>query len=193
MTDRAALVIMISGRGSNMAALIEACTSVDYPAKVIGVISDRAQAPGLETAKAAGIPTAAIVRKDFGSKPEHEAAILAQLHKFNPDLICLAGFMRILSGDFVRQFEDKILNIHPSLLPKYTGLNTHARAMEAGDKTHGCTVHFVTEGLDEGPIVAQSVVDIVPGETVETLEQKVLKVEHALYVSAVAKVLGKSD
>ncbi len=191
INTRASVVVMISGRGSNLAALIAACCQPDYPATIVGVISDREDAGGLKIAEAAGIDTVVLQRGDFVSRSAHEAAILRHLDMINPDLICLAGYMRILSADFVNRYQGKILNIHPSLLPKYPGLNTHQRALDAGDKEHGCTVHFVDEALDAGPVVAQSMVRIEPGDSEKSLADKVLKIEHALYVDAVRKVLTK--
>jgi len=190
------IAIMISGRGSNMVALIEACKRPDYPAFVDKVISDRSDAPGLKLALGMGINAVAIERSNFPDKTRHEAAILDELTvkhhpPSTPHLICLAGFMRILSPDFVQQYERKILNIHPSLLPKYPGLNTHARALTAGDSQHGCSVHFVTEELDEGPVVAQATVDIEDVDDETSLAAKVLAVEHQLYVDAVEKVLSQ--
>ena len=183
-------MVMISGRGSNLAALITACNNPNYPAKITAVISDHANAGGLKIAKDSGIDGFAFERSGFKSKQAHEVAILECLKNYEPSLICLAGYMRILSVNFVRQYTDKILNIHPSLLPKYPGLNTHARALDAGDIKHGCTVHFVDEKLDAGPIVAQGSVDIEPGDDVFSLEKKVLKIEHKLYVDAVQRVLS---
>lgn len=190
MAQPASIAIMISGRGSNMAALIKACECGDLPANIVKVISDRADAKGLKIARAAGIVAVAIERKEFPSKIEHERAILTELNIKRPDLICLAGFMRILSPNFVREYEGKILNIHPSLLPRYPGLNTHARALAAGDKIHGASVHVVTDGLDEGPVVAQSQVIVDANDDEKSLEEKVLKIEHGLYVEAVRKVLN---
>ncbi len=192
MNSRASIIVMISGRGSNLAALIAACRQPDYPASVVKVISDRKDAGGLQIAEAAGINAVALERGNFASKSAHEAAILNHLDEIDPDLICLAGYMRILSADFVNRYQGKILNIHPSLLPKYPGLNTHQRALDAGDNEHGCTVHFVDEALDAGPIVAQAVVRIEPGDSEKSLADKVLEIEHALYVDAVRKVLSKS-
>lgn len=192
MAAHASIAILISGRGSNMAALIAACNKGHLRARVTKVISDQAAAGGLEIARSHEINAIAIERKNFASKARHEAAILDELNNNRPDIICLAGFMRILSAGFVREYQGKILNIHPSLLPKYTGLNTHARALAAGDKIHGATVHIVTEGLDEGPVVAQMQVAIKPGDDVNSLEAKVLKIEHGLYVEAVRKVLNNA-
>ena len=192
MSAKASLIIMISGRGSNMAALIEACKSGEINADVVKVISDNATAAGLLTAQQAGIETANFVRRDYSSKLAHEEAIIAEINKTPPDLICLAGFMRILSADFVAEFENKILNIHPSLLPKYPGLNTHARALQGGDKEHGCSVHIVTQQLDEGPVVAQAKTRIDEDDDENSLAAKVLKLEHPLYIKAVIKSLRPS-
>ena len=192
MNKRAFIVVMISGRGSNLAALIKASGEADYPATIVKVISDRADAAGLSVARAAGIDAFAFERGDYISKAAHEAAILEELDKCCPALICLAGYMRILSADFVSHYEGKILNIHPSLLPKYPGLNTHARVLAAGESEHGCTVHFVSEVLDGGPIVARKVVNIEPGDDEGILAGKVLNVEHRLYVDAVRKVLSQT-
>ncbi len=192
MNAKASLIIMISGRGSNMAALIEACKSGEIKANVVKVISDNAEAAGLLTAQQAGIETASYVRRDYSSKQAHEEAIIAEINKSPSDLICLAGFMRILSAEFVAEFENKILNIHPSLLPKYPGLNTHVRALEAGDKEHGCSVHIVTQQLDEGPVVAQAKTQIDEDDDEISLAAKVLKLEHPLYIKAVIKSLPTS-
>ncbi len=192
MNAKASLAIMISGRGSNMAALIEACKSGEINADVVKVISDNAGAAGLLTAQQAGIETASFARRDYSSKSAHEEAIIAEINKTPPDLICLAGFMRILSAEFVAKFENKILNIHPSLLPKYPGLDTHARALQAGDKEHGCSVHIVTQELDEGPVVAQAKTQINEDDDENSLAAKVLKLEHPLYIKAVIKSLPTS-
>ena len=182
--------IMISGGGSNMAALIAASREVDYPVEFVGVISDHANAGGLAKAEAAGVPAIAFERKDYASKAEHEAAILAHLAGLNLDLICLAGYMRLLSPDFIGAWRNRIINIHPSLLPLYPGLHTHQRAIDAGAKLAGCSVHFVTEGVDEGPIVAQAAVPVLHGDSAETLTARVLKAEHRLYALALRKVAG---
>lgn len=184
MNERKRVVVFISGGGSNMVALANACQQPDYPAEIICVISDKPSAGGLEKAKALGIPTQVFERKAFASKAEHEAAILAALEALSPDIICLAGYMRIISGDFIKPFEGRILNIHPSILPLFPGLHTHERALEAGVKVAGCTVHFVTEGMDEGPIIGQAVVPILNGDTPDTLAARVLTVEHRLYPAA---------
>ena len=143
---------------------------------------------GLAKAQALGIPTRVFERKDYAGKPEHEEAILAALDEIRPDIICLAGYMRLLSGDFIRRHEGRILNIHPSLLPLFPGLHTHQRAIDAGMKIAGCSVHFVTEGMDEGPIVAQAAVPVIGSDTADTLAARVLTVEHQLYPLALKLV-----
>jgi phosphoribosylglycinamide formyltransferase 1 len=182
--------IMISGGGSNMAALIAASREPGYPVEFVGVISDHANAGGLAKAEVAGVPAIAFERKDYTSKAAHEAAILGHLAGLNPDLICLAGYMRLLSADFIGAWRNRIINIHPSLLPLFPGLHTHQRAIDAGAKLAGCSVHFVTEGVDEGPIVAQAAVPVLEGDTAETLTARVLKAEHRLYALALRKVAG---
>lgn len=178
------VVVFISGGGSNMISLAEACSAPDFPAEIVAVISDKPTAGGLAKAQARGIKTYAFERKAYAGKAEHEAAILSALADINPDIICLAGYMRLISGDFIRPYEGRILNIHPSLLPLFPGLHTHQRAIDAGMKIAGCSVHFVTEGMDEGPIVAQAAVPIFAGDTADTLAGRVLTVEHKLYPMA---------
>lgn len=178
---RKRIAVLISGSGSNMVALAKACEAADFPADIVAVFSDKPDAGGLEKAQALGIATAAFARKDYASKAEHEAAILAALDAVKPDLVCLAGYMRLLSGDFIRPYQGRILNIHPSLLPLFPGLHTHQRALDAGMKIAGCTVHFVTEGMDEGPVIAQAVVPILPHDTAEDLAARTLTVEHRTY------------
>ena len=190
MNPRASIAVMISGRGSNLAALIDACANPDYPATIVKVISDRRDALGLDKARAAGISAIALERRDFTTKNEHETAILKELAQVKPELICLAGYMRVLSGDFISHYPAKILNIHPSLLPKYPGLNTHQRALDAGDKIHGCSVHIVEEALDAGSVIAQGIVYIEPDDNEASLSEKVLKIEHGLYVDAVSRALA---
>lgn len=181
---RKRVAILISGGGSNMLALAKAAAAADFPAEIVGVISDKAGAGGLAKAQALGIPTFVHVRKDYTSKAEHEAAILATLAGLSPDIICLAGYMRLLSAEFIRAHEGRIINIHPALLPLFPGLHTHERALEAGVRIAGCTVHFVTEGMDEGPIIAQAAVPVLPGDTADTLAARVLTVEHRVYPAA---------
>ncbi len=173
--------VLISGTGSNMKMLAQAGQEDDYPAEVCLVISDKRDVKGLQTAQDMGIKALAIPKKDYASKADHESAILAALDEANLDYVCLAGFMRILSGDFIKKWSGKLINIHPSLLPLFPGLHTHDRAIEAGCKVHGCSVHFVTEGMDEGPIIAQAVVPVLPGDDADSLAGRVLKTEHILY------------
>lgn len=178
---RKRVVAFISGGGSNMLALAKAMQAPDYPAEIVAVFSDKAEAGGLAKAEALGIPTRAFLRKDFASKEAHEAAILEALDALSPDLVCLAGYMRLLSGTFINRYEGRILNIHPSLLPLFPGLHTHQRAIDAGMRIAGCTVHFVTEGMDEGPVIVQAAVPVLPDDTSDTLAGRVLTVEHRAY------------
>lgn len=191
--QRKKVAVLISGRGSNMEALIRATKASDYPAQIVLVISDKPDAIGLDTARDEGIPARAISRGSYGSKSAHEEAIQAALEEFGVEIVCLAGFMRLLSGEFLAPWEGRIINIHPSLLPKYKGLDTHARAIQAGDKVHGCSVHHVTAGMDEGPVVMQAEVPILPGDTPDSLAEKVLKEEHRIYPLALAEVAQDID
>ncbi|MCD7061146.1 phosphoribosylglycinamide formyltransferase [Pelagibacterium xiamenense] len=184
MSGKKRVAILISGRGSNMTALIEAARNADYPAQIVGVFSNRAAAPGLEYARAEGIPTATLAQSKFETRLDFENALTAILEGWRVDYVCLAGFMRILTREFTTRWLGKAINIHPSLLPKYKGLDTHARAIAAGDLEHGCSVHFVTPGLDEGPVIAQARVPIQPGDTPEVLAARVLVEEHKLYPRA---------
>jgi len=178
---RKRVVVFISGGGSNMVALAQACREPNFPAEVACVISDKPTAGGLAKAQGLGIPTLVFERKNYASKGEHEAAILAALGELAPDIICLAGYMRLISGKFIAPYEGRIINIHPSLLPLFPGLHTHQRAIDSGMKIIGCTVHFVTEGMDEGPIIGQAAVPVVAGDTADSLAARVLTVEHKLY------------
>ena len=178
---RQRIVVFISGGGSNMLRLIETCADVAFPGVIVGVFSDRADAGGIPKASAAGIETYVLDRKAFASKHEHEAAILAWLKHLKPDWICLAGYMRLLSGDFIKTYQNRIINIHPSLLPLFPGLHTHQRAIDAGMKIAGCTVHYVTEGMDEGAIIGQAAVPVFDDDTETTLAARVLAAEHQLY------------
>jgi len=178
---RKRVVVFISGSGSNMVALAQACRETDFPAEIACVISDKPTAGGLAKAQGFGIPTLVFERKNYASKSEHEAAILAALSELAPDIICLAGYMRLISGEFIASYEGRIINIHPSLLPLFPGLHTHQRAIDSGMKITGCTVHFVTEGMDEGPIIGQAAVPVVAGDTADSLAARVLTVEHKLY------------
>ncbi|MDR2306081.1 MAG: phosphoribosylglycinamide formyltransferase [Paucimonas sp.] len=179
------VVVLLSGSGSNLQALIDSNSSSDSPVRIGAVISNRADAYGLERAKAAGIDTAVLPHTDFAGREAFDAALMALIDGFKPDLVVLAGFMRILSGGFVRHYQGRLLNIHPSLLPKYKGLNTHQRALEAGDAEHGCSVHFVTEELDGGPLVVQAVVPVATDDTAQALAQRVHLQEHQIYPLAV--------
>jgi phosphoribosylglycinamide formyltransferase-1 len=180
--------ILISGRGTNMAALIEAARDPSYPAEIAVVISNIASAKGLEIAEAAGIKTLVISNKYYSTKTVFEEQILKALSESRIELVCLAGFMRVLSASFISHFEGRILNIHPSLLPAYRGLDTHKRALADGVKDHGCTVHFVVPELDAGPVIAQAIVPVLDGDTEETLSARVLIAENRLYPEALAKV-----
>jgi phosphoribosylglycinamide formyltransferase-1 len=180
-SPRPKILILVSGEGSNLQALIEASRERDYPADIVAVGSNQAKAPALAKAVRANIPTFVIEHGRYGSRDEFDGALMQEIRRHNPDLIVLAGFMRILTESFVRAFRGQLLNIHPSLLPKYTGLNTHQRALDAGDKVHGVSVHFVTEEPDGGPIIAQAQVAVGPDDSAETLAQKVQTQEHVLY------------
>jgi formyltetrahydrofolate-dependent phosphoribosylglycinamide formyltransferase len=185
---RKRVAILISGRGSNMSALIAAAKAPDYPAEIVGVFSNRPEAEGLVLAAAEGIPTAALSHRDYADKAAFEAAMEATFVPWRPDLICLAGFMRLLSPQFCTSWAGRLINIHPSLLPAHKGLHTHEQALAAGVTEHGCTVHFVTPGMDEGPIVAQARIPVRPGDTPESLAARVLVEEHRLYPRALAMV-----
>ncbi len=179
------IVILISGRGSNMEALVRAAQSEGWPARIAAVISNRPDAAGLAFAQAHGIATAVVPSKQFGSRAEFDAALRQEIDRFTPDLVVLAGFMRILTSRFVEHYAGRMLNIHPSLLPAFPGLATHRQAIEAGVPEHGATVHFVTAELDHGPIVAQARIDVLPGDTEDQLAARVLVEEHKLYPYAV--------
>ena len=175
------VAILISGGGSNMVRLVESMTG-DHPARAVLVASNDPSASGLDKARAMGIPTAAVSHRDFkGDRSGFEAALLQHIEAAQPDILCLAGFMRVLTPEFVQRFEGRLLNIHPSLLPKYPGLHTHQRALDAGDAEAGCTVHEVTAVLDDGPILGQARVPVLAGDTAETLAARVLVKEHQLY------------
>src|SRR5580692_2519267 len=182
---RQPIVILISGRGSNMRALIERSNAADAAYTVASVISDRADAGGLEVARQLGVAARALPRPAGSGRTDYDRLLAAAISEYSPALIVLAGFMRILSGEFVERFAGRILNIHPSLLPKYSGLHTHRRVLEAREAEHGVTVHFVTEELDGGPPVLQARVPVLPGDTETTLSQRVLIQEHIIYPLAV--------
>jgi len=185
---RKRIAILISGRGTNMAALIEAARDPSYPAEIALVISNIPSAKGLQIAQAAGIKTVTISHKDYSNKSLFEEQILQALNEAKIELVCLAGFMRVLSASFISHFEGRILNIHPSLLPAYRGLDTHKRALADGVKEHGCTVHLVVPELDAGTIIAQAKVPVLEGDTEETLSARVLAAENRLYPEALAKL-----
>ena len=192
MNAKRRAAILISGSGSNMVALIEASRQEGYPVEFVSVISDKAEAGGLQKAEALGVPARAFPRRDHASKDAHEQAILDHLAALDVEIICLAGYMRLLSGAFISAYQGRIFNIHPSLLPLFPGLHTHQRAIEAGMKVSGCTVHHVTEGMDEGPAIAQAAVPVLDGDTPDTLAARVLRAEHRLYASALARALGEA-
>jgi phosphoribosylglycinamide formyltransferase-1 len=179
------IVILISGRGSNMEAVVRAAQSEGWPARISAVISNRSDAAGLAFAQAHGIPTAVVPSKQFASRAEFDAALQQEIDRYAPDLVVLAGFMRILTAPFVQHYAGRMLNIHPSLLPAFPGLATHRQAIDAGVLEHGATVHFVTAELDHGPVIAQARVDVLPGDTEDTLAARVLVEEHKLYPYAV--------
>ena len=181
---RKKVAILISGRGSNMATLIDAAKASDYPAEIVGVLSNKASAPGLEVAAANGIATASLAQSKFPSRDMFEDTMTQVLESWETDIVCLAGFMRILGEDFVARWQGRMINIHPSLLPAYKGLHTHERALEDGAKEHGCTVHFVTPGLDEGPSILQARVPVLADDTPDTLAARVLVEEHRIYPEA---------
>ena len=191
------IVILISGSGSNMAAILRTAGSERWAerfgARVAAVISNKADAPGLAIAREQGIPTAVVPHKDFPSREAFDAVLARTVDAYSPSLVVLAGFMRILTPDFVRHYEGRLVNIHPSLLPAFPGLHTHRRAIEAGCKVAGVTVHEVTVELDHGPILAQAAVPVLPDDTPETLAARVLVQEHRVYPMAIAAWLGSRE
>ena len=185
MPDTCDVVVLLSGTGSNLQALIDSDDVKASPASIRAVISNRADAYGLQRAKDAGIDTCVLDHKAFEGREAFDAALIEVIDTFKPQLVVLAGFMRILSADFVRHYQGRLLNIHPSLLPKYKGLHTHQRALEAGDREHGCSVHFVTEELDGGPLVVQAVIPVESDDSPHSLAQRVHAQEHRIYPLAV--------
>lgn len=185
MPDTCDVVVLLSGTGSNLQALIDSCAVKDSPARIRAVISNRADAYGLQRAKDAGIDTRVLDHTAFEGREAFDAALIEVIDTFNPQLVVLAGFMRILSAGFVRHYQGRLLNIHPSLLPKYKGLHTHQRALEAGDSEHGCSVHFVTEELDGGPLVVQAIIAVESDDSPHSLAQRVHAQEHRIYPLAV--------
>jgi phosphoribosylglycinamide formyltransferase-1 len=178
------IVILVSGGGSNMRAIVEACERERWPARVAAVVANRAEAGGLVWARERGLATALVEHRAFGSRDDFDTALARTLDGYAPDVVALAGFMRVLGEAFVRRYEGRMLNIHPSLLPAFPGLDTHQRALDAGCKLHGATVHFVTPQLDHGPIVMQAAVPVLPEDTPETLAARVLQREHVIYPRA---------
>jgi phosphoribosylglycinamide formyltransferase-1 len=187
---RKRVAILISGRGTNMAALIAAAADPAYPAEIALVVSSNPEAAGLDRATAAGVATAVVDAKAFADKPAFEAALDERLRQAEIDIVCLAGFMRLLSNAFVEAWRDRVINIHPSILPAFRGLDTHARAITAGVKLTGCTVHFVRAAVDDGPIIAQAAVPVLSDDEPDTLADRVLAAEHRLYPMALALVAG---
>jgi phosphoribosylglycinamide formyltransferase 1 len=187
--EKKRVAVLISGRGSNMVALIEAAKAADYPAAIVLVLSNNPDAPGLVYAHEAGIATASVDHRPFkNNRAAFEQALDAQLHAHRIDLVCLAGFMRLLTPDFVRRWSGRMLNIHPALLPQFKGLDTHRRALEAGAREHGATVHFVVPEMDSGPIILQASVPVRDGDTEHSLAERVLEVEHRIYPQALRMV-----
>ena len=180
------IVVLISGGGSNLQAIIDSIEAGQIPAKIVGVISNRANVGGLERAAKHGIAATHLDHKQFASREDFDQALMALIDNYTPNLVVLAGFMRILSAEFTEHYRGRMLNIHPSLLPKYKGLNTHQRALDNGDKFHGATVHFVTAELDGGPIVIQGKVEISPQDDKDSLAAKVLEQEHRIYTQAIS-------
>ncbi|UZE32019.1 phosphoribosylglycinamide formyltransferase [Pseudomonas asplenii] len=185
MSPTCSVVVLLSGSGSNLQALIDDVRTGDNPAHIAAVVSNRTDAYGLQRARDAGIETRTLDHKAFEGREAFDAALIELIDAFNPQLVVLAGFMRILSAEFVRHYQGRLLNIHPSLLPKYKGLHTHQRALDAGDSEHGCSVHFVTEELDGGPLVVQAVVTVESGDSAQSLAQRVHTQEHRIYPLAV--------
>ena len=189
MSAKRKIGVLISGRGSNLKSLIEACADANYPAEIVLVISNVAGAGGLTHAANAGLPTKVVPHKAFASREAFDAAIDAALRDAGVELVCEAGFMRIHSEDFARKWEGRIINIHPSLLPAFKGTHVHERTIAAGVKMSGCTVHFVAAEVDSGPIIAQSAVPVLQGDTPQTLAARVLDEEHKLYPLALKRVI----
>jgi phosphoribosylglycinamide formyltransferase-1 len=184
---RVRAAILISGRGSNMAALLAAAADPAYPVEIALVLSNRDEAPGLDIARAAGVPTAVVESRLFGGdRDAFERAVEGELHGHGIELVALAGFMRVLTEGFVARWQDRLVNVHPSLLPAFPGLDTHARALAAGVRLHGCTVHLVRAGVDDGPILAQAAVPVLPYDTEADLAARVLAQEHRIYPAALA-------
>ena len=182
--SRLKVAVLISGRGSNLRALIEACADPAFPAEIVLVLSNNPDAGGLAHAEAAGLPARVVNHRDHGGKPEFERAMESELRQAGAELVCLAGFMRLLTPEFVERWRDRLINIHPSLLPAFKGLDTHARALAAGTRISGCTVHFVRAEMDTGPILLQAAVPVLNGDDADTLAARVLAAEHRCYPAA---------
>lgn len=183
--DRCRIVVLISGNGSNLQAIIDAIAAQQIAAEVVAVISNKADAYGLQRAQTVGIATRVVSNTDYQAREKYDLALMACIDEFNPDLIVLAGFMRILSNGFVEHYRGRLINIHPSLLPRHKGLHTHRRVLEAGDREHGATVHFVTPELDSGPVILQGKTPIHPADTEQGLAQRVHEIEHQIYPQAI--------
>jgi len=179
------LVVLLSGNGSNLQAIIDSIQAKKLPAQVVAVISNKPEAYGIIRAKNAGIPVEVLSHTDFSDRNQYDSALKDLIDKYNPDLVVLAGFMRILSTEFVEHYRHRMLNIHPSLLPKYKGLNTHQRVLDAGEKEHGCSVHFVTPELDDGPVILQAKIQVKEDDTAETLAARIHEQEHIIYPEAI--------
>jgi phosphoribosylglycinamide formyltransferase-1 len=188
MTTRKRVAVLISGRGSNMQALVEAARAPDYPAEIALVISNRPDAPGLAWAKAQGVPSLGFDHRRYESREHFEGQLQSVLDLSKIDIVALAGFMRLMTPGFVERWRDRMINIHPSLLPAFKGLHTHERVLETGARISGCTVHFVRAEMDDGPIIGQAAVPVLPADTAETLAGRVLTAEHRLYPHALALV-----
>jgi phosphoribosylglycinamide formyltransferase-1 len=184
------IVILISGRGSNMQAMLKVAAAERWPAQIAAVISNQPTAAGLDVARAAGIATSAVNHRDYPDREQFDAALAELIDQHSPDLIVLAGFMRILTPGFVNRYFGRLINIHPSLLPSFPGLHTHQQAIDAGVKVHGATVHFVTAELDHGPIIAQAAVPVLDDDTEDTLAARVLEQEHRIYPQAVRDLMS---
>lgn len=179
------IVILISGRGSNLEAILQALIAKAWDAQVVQVISNRSNAQGLEIANKNNIPSSVLEHDDFPTREAFDLALMEKINEFTPDLVILSGFMRILSNQFVKHFEGRLINIHPSLLPSFPGLKTHQEAIATGVKWHGATVHFVTPEMDVGPIICQGIVPVLPQDTSETLANRVLEIEHLIFPKAI--------
>lgn len=187
------LVVLISGNGSNLQAIIDDIDNNSLPAQIVAVISNKPDAYGLERAKKAGIEQHILSPQDFDSREHYDLALKELIDQYQPNLIILAGFMRILSNEFVNHYLNKMMNIHPSLLPKYKGLNTHQRVLDAGDKEHGCSVHFVTPELDDGPVILQAKITVDDNDTAESLAKKIHQQEHIIYPKAIRMFANKKE